>query len=217
MLFRSGELKPRIPVDNEQDNKQGILKGSIHTFDSVHSKSVDNATWATLSPNLSSQSGIVPDARVGATTAIYDGYLYLWGGRGGVDMAPLHGDQAGFFRSKLDGSSTVNWEHVPASNPTDAPEPRSYHSSVSHEVRVTSVVCFQPAYIPYSGQDLYTCWMPNCWPTCVFAFIRYRDANMERPRFCTRSCSGWDDSCFSEHIRCWSCIAPIRRSVINLL
>lgn len=149
LITYGGELKPRIPVDNEQDSTQGILKGSIHTFDSVHSKSVDNATWATLSPNLSSQSGIVPDARVGATTAIDDGYLYLWGGRGGVDMAPLHGDQAGFFRSKLDGSSTVNWEHVPASNPTDAPEPRSYHSTVSHEVRVTSVVCRQPAYIPY--------------------------------------------------------------------
>lgn len=83
----------------------------------------------------------IPEPRVGATT-VWDKAterLYLWGGRGGVDMAPLPSEQAGFWagriilgsESPIGDTGEIKWEKVNAVNEEDAPDPRSYHAAVS--------------------------------------------------------------------------------------
>lgn len=84
-------------------------------------------------------SSETPDPRVGATT-VWDPVsesLYLWGGRGGVDMAPLSGNQAGVWRGQIKAGfpESVEWQRLKAVNEHEAPEPRSYHAAVLCEVR----------------------------------------------------------------------------------
>lgn len=193
LIAYGGELKPRVPVDSENDVKQGVLTGSVHTFDPLIKKSDYPNGWNTVPPNLSVQSNIIPVARVGATTVFEDGHLYLWGGRGGVDMAPLAVDQIGFFRGKLapvDGATptpNISWEFVPAANPEVAPDPRSYHAAVSNQVRET----FSLHYVVLihltgvTGENIHPCWVPYDWPSLILIFIRRSDPNMEAPGFCT--------------------------------
>ncbi len=142
LIAHGGELKPRVPVDSEQDVKQGVLTGSVHTFNYSIKESDYPIGWNTVPPNLSAEShNTIPVARVGATTVFDDGHLYLWGGRGGVDMAPLPAHQIGFFRGKLTPvdvtapTPSIGWEFVSATNPEAAPDPRSYHAAVSDQVR----------------------------------------------------------------------------------
>ena len=143
LVTYGGELTPRVPVDNEQNVQNGALKGSVHTLDLQKKQSDHLNGWETASPAVATHSGFLPDARVGATTVFEDGGLYLWGGRGGINMAPLQGDQTGIFRGKIcfDGGASltrnISWEFLPASNPSEAPVPTSYHSVVSHQVRTS--------------------------------------------------------------------------------
>ncbi|KAH0828774.1 galactose oxidase [Lanmaoa asiatica] len=79
----------------------------------------------------------VPEPRVGAT-AVYDTHtnsLYVWGGRGGVNMAPLDRFQAGIWKiplDALDSADTVPWQRLPSVNDDSdaAPPLRSFHASV---------------------------------------------------------------------------------------
>ncbi|KAI6169853.1 galactose oxidase [Pisolithus thermaeus] len=132
LLLYSGEQRPRIPVD-----------GSLHIFDieAASSSSVEenNNTWRVLSPaTASSKPGQAPEPRVGATFA-YDAHsdnLYLWGGRGGVDMSPLDRFQSGIFKASV-GDQTLRdidrliWERLESTNDEseEAPALRSYHAS----------------------------------------------------------------------------------------
>ncbi|KAG8221434.1 galactose oxidase [Butyriboletus roseoflavus] len=121
LLLYSGELRPRIPVD-----------GALHLLD-LESHTPSRAL--NPSPALTH----APDPRVGAT-AVYDPHtdsLYVWGGRGGVDMGPLDRFQAGIWKAPLDGldiADTVPWERLPSVNDDDdsdaAPALRSFHASV---------------------------------------------------------------------------------------
>lgn len=119
LLLYSGELRPRIPVD-----------GALHSLD-LESHTPSRAL------NPSPALAHAPEPRVGAT-AVYDAHtnsLYVWGGRGGVDMAPLDRFQAGVWKAPLDGldaADTVPWERLPAVNDDSdaAPALRSFHASV---------------------------------------------------------------------------------------
>jgi hypothetical protein len=88
-------------------------------------------------------ASITPEPRVGATT-VWDPTtksMYLWGGRGGVDMTPLDHEQAGIWGGQVDEtglSNVIRWERVVAINEDDAPESRSYHAAVTSEVLLQS-------------------------------------------------------------------------------
>src|ERR1700761_4159169 len=71
-----------------------------------------------------------PAPRVGAGMTFLDGAAYVWGGRGGIDMSPLGGKQAGMWRIQL-GSNILDWERLKATNEDHAPEPRSYHTMIA--------------------------------------------------------------------------------------
>lgn len=138
LLVYSGEHRPRIPVD-----------GALHILDLE-----SPTTWRALTPSPTLSHA--PEPRVGAT-AVYDPHtnsLYVWGGRGGVAMAPLDRFQAGIWKVSLDGldaADTVPWERLPSVNDdSDAvPALRSFHASVLAGVRVP---------IPYRSPALiYTC------------------------------------------------------------
>lgn len=129
LLVYSGELRPRIPVD-----------AALHVLNLRDPTPV--APWRALDPSPALSAA--PEPRVGAT-AVYDprsNSLYVWGGRGGVDAAPLGPFQAGVWKAPLDGLDSANsilWERLPAVNDDDsdaAPALTSFHSSVLVEVRL---------------------------------------------------------------------------------
>ena len=122
----SGELKPRNPVDADENSK-----GAVHTFDVSQVK--PSTEWQTLGANGHSITGRrIPEPRVGAATAVIGQTIYLWGGRGGVDMtAPISGEEAGIWAIDLSDPSKAAWESIKAVNENEAPQPRSYHTMTS--------------------------------------------------------------------------------------
>ena len=147
LLLYGGELEPRKPVDSavsSSPNEEAVVaKGSVHSFAMKREPQKTDRSWVVLAPKVTSA---VPDARVGATT-VWDKAtesLYLWGGRGGVDMAPLNGEQVGLWKGRIDqtSSSYIEWVRLTAKNENDSPEPRSYHAAVSFQVCVRNFCCF---------------------------------------------------------------------------
>ena len=134
LLLYSGELRPRIPVD-----------GALHVLDLE-----SDSPWRSFNPSPALTHA--PEPRVGAT-AVYDPNthsLYVWGGRGGVDMAPLDHFQAGVWKAPLDTldtSDTIPWERLPSVNDNSdaAPAIRSYHASVLAGVCTTYPICYRSA------------------------------------------------------------------------
>jgi hypothetical protein len=57
----------------------------------------------------------------------------MWGGRGGVDMAPLDTKQSGVWKAQIKSQNEVVWEKLQAKG--DEPSPRSFHASVMANVR----------------------------------------------------------------------------------
>lgn len=113
MLY-AGEFQPRKPVD-----------GDVHVFDlnsAIQQSAADNAgLWRTLTASSK------PEPRVGATT-VFDGEnLYMWGGRGGVDMTPLDPKQAGIWKGQILQNKVI-WEKLEGKG--DEPVTRSFHASV---------------------------------------------------------------------------------------
>jgi len=148
-VLYSGELKPREPVDADDHST-----GSLHTFDLAQSNATDNSKWHTVTAD--SGKTIVPIPRVGAASAIIDDRLYVWGGRGGTQMAPLGIEGAGVYRCSVTDDALngkVIWEKVPAVNGGEAPDPRSYHAMVSHASKL-----YVHAGCPEAGRlgDLYS-------------------------------------------------------------
>ncbi|GBE77465.1 hypothetical protein SCP_0103400 [Sparassis crispa] len=143
VVVYGGELKPRTPVDSCTDGQEGIVKGSVHLFDlKDRSSQIAHRGWRTLSPASNAAkdatSGI-PDARVGATIVCDGQSLYLWGGRGGVDMAPPDKAQVGIWRSEIkddETSTVINWQRIPAVNEEQAPESRSFHTAVTYAGKI---------------------------------------------------------------------------------
>jgi hypothetical protein len=133
-LLYGGELEPRKPVDTAvtATDESQVVKGSVHSFTLKDGKN----PWVVLSTKP--HPAAVPEPRVGATT-VWDkatGSLYLWGGRGGVDMAPLEREQAGVWKGHIDQTSPrfIEWERLSASNEDNSPAPRSYHTAVTYGV-----------------------------------------------------------------------------------
>ncbi|EMD42184.1 hypothetical protein CERSUDRAFT_90787 [Gelatoporia subvermispora B] len=143
IVVYGGELKPRTPVDAAASPQDGVLKGSVHVYDlqgsltSIHPDATAYRTWKTLAPNLAQDAFLqIPEPRVGASTVIDGESIYLWGGRGGVDMAPLDNAQAGVWRGTLDIPSGVTWERIAAVNEEEVPETRSFHASAILEDKI---------------------------------------------------------------------------------
>ncbi|KAH7102715.1 hypothetical protein BKA62DRAFT_617090 [Auriculariales sp. MPI-PUGE-AT-0066] len=102
-----GEVQSRTPVPSDV-NAFALLPGSNRRL------------------NLG-LTGSVPVPRVGATLVQYgEAKYYLWGGRGGTDMEPLEGDNAGLYSFNV-SDAAVHWELLSTSG--DAPQGRSYHSA----------------------------------------------------------------------------------------
>jgi hypothetical protein len=120
LLLYAGEFQPRKPVD-----------GDVHVFDlnnAVQQSVAENAgLWRTLSASLK------PEPRVGATTVFDAGNLYMWGGRGGVDMMPLDPKQSGIWKGQILQNEVI-WEKLEGTG--DEPVTRSFHASVMANVSV---------------------------------------------------------------------------------
>jgi hypothetical protein len=74
-----------------------------------------------------------PQPRVGSATTVVDGKVYLFSGRGGVDMAPLEENGRLWMfdpAEKLEGWAQVG----PIDNAAPKPEGRSYHAMTSDGV-----------------------------------------------------------------------------------
>ncbi|KAG2360760.1 hypothetical protein BDR07DRAFT_1451869 [Suillus spraguei] len=114
LLLYAGEFQPRKPVD-----------GDVHVFDlnnAAQQSVADNAgLWRTLSAPSK------PEPRVGATAVFDGGNLYMWGGRGGVDMTPLVPKQSGIWKGQILQNEVI-WEKLEGMG--DEPVTRSFHASV---------------------------------------------------------------------------------------
>ncbi|TDL29587.1 galactose oxidase [Rickenella mellea] len=145
-LLYGGELKPRTPVDVDQ-------KGVLHTFQLQSTEA--NDAWQTIQAS----TAIAPDPRVGAAATAIGDYFYVWGGRGGADMAPIGPPQAGIWRASLKDGGPLHWERVTAVNENEAPQPRSYHA-----IAFSSGKVYIHAGCPASGRlnDLYSFDVENC-------------------------------------------------------
>lgn len=101
------------------------MDGDVHVFDlnnAVQQSVAENAgLWRTLSASLK------PEPRVGATTVFDAGNLYIWGGRGGVDMMPLDPKQSGIWKGQILQNEVI-WEKLEGTG--DEPVTRSFHASV---------------------------------------------------------------------------------------
>lgn len=139
-VLYSGELKPRTPVDTD-DN----LKGAIHMYDVAQTRktSASAAKWQTVV--ASEQLDIAthaPEPRVGAASVAIGEVIYIWGGRGGVDMgAPIAGEEAGVWAIDLTKGEEAVWQRIKATNENEAPQPRSYHTMTSLGVSPTIILC----------------------------------------------------------------------------
>ncbi|KAJ4337763.1 hypothetical protein N0V87_004511 [Didymella glomerata] len=102
-----GEVQPRQPVDDKVDVVALSTESPAH-----ETKDAPNA----------------PSPRVGTAAAVLNNALYIFSGRGGVDMAPV--DEAGAVWAYT--PSTHTWTQLQPSD-TSAPVPpaRSYHTSTS--------------------------------------------------------------------------------------
>ncbi|KAH9913315.1 uncharacterized protein BXZ73DRAFT_92969 [Epithele typhae] len=113
LVVYGGELAPRTPVDTGL-GRDLTPRGTLHAV----------------------AAETLPEPRVGAAAVWYDGALYMWGGRGGPDMAPLDAHQTGVWRATFGGAAgnrgSVRWERVAAANEAAAPAPRSFHTAVVH-------------------------------------------------------------------------------------
>ncbi|KAI4701292.1 hypothetical protein J4E81_003032 [Alternaria sp. BMP 2799] len=102
-----GEVKPREPLDDKVDIVS--LKSDAKRLET---KSVSSA----------------PSPRVGSASAVLNGKMYLFSGRGGIDMAPIEEDGAVWC---FDPSSSAWSKIMPADSSAPYPPARSYHCSTS--------------------------------------------------------------------------------------
>ena len=119
-----GEVKPREPIDDKVDIFS--LTSGIAPRSAGHWSTTLTVTGAT---NLETKStSPAPSPRVGSASAVIDGKMYLFSGRGGVDMAPVEEDGTLWCFDPVRSS----WSKI---SPVDSSKPyplaRSYHSSTS--------------------------------------------------------------------------------------
>jgi Kelch motif len=140
LFLYGGELLPRTPGDAIPTARGTVhsLNLSSNAIQSVSLPSVslpDGLEWSSASLKLPTDVN-VPDPRVGAASVTIGEYLYVWGGRGGIDMSPLPRIQAGIWRLSLGTEDAEpTWDRIGATNEEDAPQIRSYHAMTRYEVR----------------------------------------------------------------------------------
>ncbi|KAF6791686.1 kelch repeat protein [Colletotrichum sojae] len=106
-----GELLPREPVDNQVDTIQ------------LHGTS-DSATATTIPAPAEA-----PSPRVGSPSTVLNGALYLFSGRGGIDMKPVE-EQGALWRYT---PSENRWDLIkPSAEASTYPAGRSYHCITSN-------------------------------------------------------------------------------------
>ncbi|KAJ4403341.1 hypothetical protein N0V91_006572 [Didymella pomorum] len=116
-----GEVQPRQPVDDKVDVVVLSTESPAH-----ETKAASNA----------------PSPRVGTAAAVLINALYIFSGRGGVDMAPV--DEAGAVWAYT--PSTHAWTQLQPSDPSaPVPPARSYHTSTSDGARTFYVHAGCPA------------------------------------------------------------------------
>ncbi|KAF2853426.1 kelch repeat protein-like protein [Plenodomus tracheiphilus IPT5] len=102
-----GEVKPREPVDDKVD---------------VFSLEPDTTTLETKSVDAA------PSPRVGSASAVLNGKMYIFSGRGGTDMAAIEEEGAVWTFDPTASS----WSKItPADSSAPYPPARSYHCSTS--------------------------------------------------------------------------------------
>jgi hypothetical protein len=114
-LIFGGELHPREPRDND-----------VHILDLSPNSSNSGGQKASLRSYAKASDS--PLARVGTASAVVDGKIYYFSGRGGVDMAPID-EQGHLWQFDADGAGWRTVSHIDDSQPM--PEPRSYHCMTS--------------------------------------------------------------------------------------
>ncbi|KAF2006624.1 galactose oxidase [Amniculicola lignicola CBS 123094] len=102
-----GEVQPRQPIDNQ----------------------VDSISIANDSPQIQSASTTpAPSPRVGTAAAVLNSKMYIFSGRGGVDMAPVEEDGALWAYDP----SQSSWASIkPPDGSKPYPPARSYHCATS--------------------------------------------------------------------------------------
>jgi hypothetical protein len=86
--------------------------------------------------------------RVGAAVAMVSNVLYMWGGRGGKDMAPLvNGSAVNAF-----DINKAQWDTLQLSGGHDRPEDRSYHALTA--IRVSSAHRLASRFFSFANQCL---------------------------------------------------------------
>ena len=141
-LLYGGELEPRQPVDAGKFST-GLLRSltlpnDTQTETSWVAHRVLNSTSQTIMPDI-------PAPRVGAASVTIGNEFFMWGGRGGTEMSPLENEEAGIWKASIENDGAVDsvkWERLVAVNEPDAPQPRSYHSMVTHGVRFMQHIFF---------------------------------------------------------------------------
>jgi hypothetical protein len=110
-----GEIKPREPVDN-----------AIHEITLPDQPSHD-ASYQRIEAQAEELGGEVPMARVGHAAAAIGSRIYVFGGRGGVEMAAL--EEKG--RVWAFDTTTLKWSYVDPNPSSTIPPTRSYHAAAS--------------------------------------------------------------------------------------
>ncbi|KAI8609091.1 hypothetical protein BC830DRAFT_883014 [Chytriomyces sp. MP71] len=118
VLVFSGEQKPRVPIGvNAANNHAGF-----ECFDLLR------RVW--LPCASTNTSPVPPPPRVGHATAQIGNTVYVFGGRGGADMAPLDSDLFAF-----DADSNL-WKVAAKKDAVNAPPARSYHAMAASATHV---------------------------------------------------------------------------------
>lgn len=124
-----GEVEPREPVDAKID-LLSLQPGIVNPYWPASSLSV-RTLMILDSANLDTRStSSAPSPRVGTASAVLDGKMYIFSGRGGPDMAAIEeGGTVWAF-----DPSTSSWSQIaPADSSAPYPPARSYHCSTSDD------------------------------------------------------------------------------------
>ncbi|KAF3105040.1 hypothetical protein TWF569_009607 [Orbilia oligospora] len=104
-----GEVTARVPID-----------GALELIN-FNGSTVTTSTLPNVSP--------APTPRVGGATAVLDGVLYLFSGRGGLAMTPIE-ENGGIWKY----TSSTGWEFILPKYPsTSFPLGRSYHAATASQ------------------------------------------------------------------------------------
>ncbi|KAI9808060.1 MAG: hypothetical protein M1827_007525 [Pycnora praestabilis] len=111
-----GEVEPHKAADN-----------AMHVY-MLPSSGVSEADYQSIPPQAATEGGEVPVPRVGHTANVVGDMIYVFGGRGGEDKAPL--EEKG--RVWIFDTKTGTWSYIDPKENTSYPEARYYHACVSN-------------------------------------------------------------------------------------